>query len=605
MSIKLIAETAWHHDGDLEFMKALIQNIVQSSKADIIKLHLTLDLDEYMNRNHSIYHYLEKRMFSEDQWASVINSAANKQKQLMLLYNDTRSIRFGAQYKPDYVEIHSVCLNDTYLLETLKDNVSVDTKIVLGVGGTGLNELEYALDILDHDNIVMMFGFQNYPTIYKDLNFRKIKRVMDLFPHCEYGYADHCSWDEPNNILVTVLGAALGMNYIEKHVTTEYGVERTDWNSAISIDLFNEIKAKLEVLNLCMGDGMLKLNAAESEYSVHGPNKKAGVLTQDVNSGTKFTLDMVQYQRSGQLTDLSIIETRVMKTVQYHGICLRAKRCKNKISKKIRLMRIGFLITARLKSTRLPKKILFPLNGTTVIERVIQRARQVQGGGDDIVLCTSYVNQDLPLVEISKAQDISYFNGDPEDVLQRLLTAARLFGYDFVIGITADNPLFSIEYAKLIREMFLEDPGLDFIYTSDLPIGLNIYGMSTNALETVCEVKEIIDTEIWGRLINRPEIFNVRQLEVQEKYISDQYRLTLDEPDDYKLISTLYDMMEPDEIPSLDDIYSILQGDSSLQKINSHVIQKDLDSETIRNIDDYFRANYDKIISVKNQIYNR
>jgi len=50
--------------------------------------------------------------------------------------------------------------------------------------------------------------------------------------------------------------------------------------------------------------------------------------------------------------------------------------------------------------------------------------------------------------------------------------------------------------------MFIDDPSLDFVYTADLPIGLNIYGMSTNALETVCEVKEIVDTEIWGRLIN-------------------------------------------------------------------------------------------------------
>ena len=40
-------------------------------------------------------------------------------------------------------------------------------------------------------------------------------------------------------------------------------------------------------------------------------------------------------------------------------------------------MNIGFLITARLKSSRLKEKLLLPLNGYTIIERVIQRAKQV------------------------------------------------------------------------------------------------------------------------------------------------------------------------------------------------------------------------------------
>ena len=38
-------------------------------------------------------------------------------------------------------------------------------------------------------------------------------------------------------------------------------------------------------------------------------------------------------------------------------------------------MNIGFLITARLKSKRLKFKILKSLNGYSVIERIIQRAK--------------------------------------------------------------------------------------------------------------------------------------------------------------------------------------------------------------------------------------
>ena len=67
-------------------------------------------------------------------------------------------------------------------------------------------------------------------------------------------------------------------------------------------------------------------------------------------------------------------------------------------------MKIGFLITARLKSTRLKFKILKNLNGYTVMGKVIQRAKNKTMY--DIVLCTSSLNQDLPLIRIAKDNDI-------------------------------------------------------------------------------------------------------------------------------------------------------------------------------------------------------
>ena len=42
-------------------------------------------------------------------------------------------------------------------------------------------------------------------------------------------------------------------------------------------------------------------------------------------------------------------------------------------------MKIGFFITARLKSSRLKRKVLLDLNGKTLIDRVIERAKKVNG----------------------------------------------------------------------------------------------------------------------------------------------------------------------------------------------------------------------------------
>ena len=89
-------------------------------------------------------------------------------------------------------------------------------------------------------------------------------------------------------------------------------------------------------------------------------------------------------------------------------------------------MKIGFLITARLKSKRLKFKILKPLNGFSVIDRVIQRAKRIKNCSD-IVLCTSRLNQDLPLIRSAINNGIYYYNGSADDVLKRLLDATELF----------------------------------------------------------------------------------------------------------------------------------------------------------------------------------
>lgn len=306
--IKLIAETAWHHDGEFSFMEHLLDTILNQSKADAVKMHVTLDFDEYMDSSHSIYNDLKSKLFSLKQWTDLIKTVKNKNKDLMLLYNDIKAIEFGSQFDPLLVEIHSVCLNDIHLLDAVKNNIDSKTKVVLGVGGSTLKEINSAIDRINHENIVLMFGFQNFPTKYEDINYLKMKKIKSQYPDFSFGYADHTAWDEPNNVLITLLGAAQGVEYIEKHVTTLYGQERTDWQSAVSIEMFNEIADKIKILDECEGNGLLDLNEGEKTYSVYGPMKKAGILKVDVSKGDKHKLENIVFKRTGETTDLSQVD---------------------------------------------------------------------------------------------------------------------------------------------------------------------------------------------------------------------------------------------------------------------------------------------------------
>lgn len=264
-------------------------------------------------------------------------------------------------------------------------------------------------------------------------------------------------------------------------------------------------------------------------------------------------------------------------------------------------MKIGLFITARLKSTRLPLKLLLDLKGRTIIERVIDRAKLISNV-DTIVLCTSLNPQDKPLADIALKNTVHYYLGSEEDVLQRLLDAAKFFNLDYILSITGENPFFSIEYAnRTIDE--IKNSKADFTCFEGLPIGCMVYGLRVNALEVVCKIKKEIDTEIWGPLINRPEIFRTNVQKVEKFYERPSLRITNDFWEDYMFLQTIYSHFDTTSSPSLYDVLSLLDKNPNYLKIHGERKQAGLSKETIDRINNFYTENKDRILKLKKSIY--
>jgi len=293
--MKVIAETAWHHEGDVEFMKDLAKSI-KESKADIAKFHITLDLDEYIDKSHSLYNGYQTWKISKEDWRDILNIF--QPNELMLLCNDTASVEFAMEYNPYMIELHAVCMNDLHLLDSVKKHISKDTKIALGISGNTLEEIDFTINYLNHPNIVLMYGFQNYPTDFNEINFNRLKKIMQFYPNYEFGYADHCGFNEEFNELVTIIGASLGVNYIEKHLTTQFAQKRLDYEATISFDMLDKLCDKLKIVSQSFGSGSLEFSNGEKNYSKLGTLKKAPMLNQDVKKGEKLTKDKIVFKRA-------------------------------------------------------------------------------------------------------------------------------------------------------------------------------------------------------------------------------------------------------------------------------------------------------------------
>jgi len=261
-------------------------------------------------------------------------------------------------------------------------------------------------------------------------------------------------------------------------------------------------------------------------------------------------------------------------------------------------MKIGYFITARLKSSRLKRKIVLPLNGNTVLDHVINRCKETNDI-DDVVLCTSTNPQDAELYDYALKHQIKFYAGSEDDVLKRLLDAAKYYGFDAFISITADNPLHSIYVSNQIID-WVNKENLDFIFTSGLPIGLTPYFISTKALEIAVAMKEQSDTEIWGPFVNRPDFFRIGYLEIISDLYENNIRLTCDYQEDYNVITDIYNQFPEGHNPSIFEVSELLKK-GTVKITNNNVKQTSVPDEVIEEIKQTFNThiNQGKAIAEK------
>jgi len=266
-------------------------------------------------------------------------------------------------------------------------------------------------------------------------------------------------------------------------------------------------------------------------------------------------------------------------------------------------VKIGFVIPARLASQRLKNKILLDLNGKTVLDRVIERAQRVQGV-DEVVIAIANEPENNIITKICSAKNIRYFIGDPIDVFKRIKETSDFFGYDYIATITPDNPLFSTHIVNLMIKEIYNDPNIDYIKIDQdsVPIGSWPYILNVKLLRTLSEFKSIINTEIWGVLI-KEDFFKVKTLSFKNVYNS-KFRLTLDTYEDYLVINKIYaEILKDKNFVTLDDAIFFLETHPEIAEINSHVVQKSVNLEIIKQINEMYAKNADLLKEIKRKYY--
>jgi spore coat polysaccharide biosynthesis protein SpsF len=240
--------------------------------------------------------------------------------------------------------------------------------------------------------------------------------------------------------------------------------------------------------------------------------------------------------------------------------------------------RVGITIEARMTSTRLPGKVLLPVLGRPMLAMMVERVRRVPGV-DAIVIATTVNASDDPIAELAARLGVGCHRGSEEDVLQRVLDAARAHDLDVIVELTGDCPLIDPAVIASVIATY-RTAGVDYVSncldSRTFPLGMETQVFATDILADVARrTDDAGDREHVSLYIYRhPELYSLQNHPAPAP-LADGARLTLDTPADYELIRRVFEALYPTK-PDFDlaAILALFRRQPELRALNAGVAQK-------------------------------
>ncbi|MBW2029639.1 MAG: glycosyltransferase family protein [Deltaproteobacteria bacterium] len=236
------------------------------------------------------------------------------------------------------------------------------------------------------------------------------------------------------------------------------------------------------------------------------------------------------------------------------------------------------IVQARMGSKRFPGKVLEEIGGVPMLWHTFQRIRKVPEI-DDVVLATSKLGRDDPLVRFAERESISVFRGSEEDVLERYYMTAKEIQAETIVRITGDCPFIDPAITRRTVKLFLENR-IDYSSNTierTFPRGTDTEVFSFDALERAYhEGSTRADREhVTHYIVSNTGKFRVKW--VKSKKNLSYIRHCVDVKQDYLFAKALFFHLAFDNIFfTTEEVEALLKRLPWLMEINAHVCQKEL-----------------------------
>lgn len=316
--LSIIAEIAQGFEGKPE-QASLLMKAAALAGADAAKYQL-IYADELATPDYKYYDLFKSLEMPEEIWEGLASYASDLGIELHLDIFGLRSLELAEKLQVGAVKLHGTDIANVGLLKAVA--ASQVNKVLLGAGGAFGSEIEQALQILSTKEVVVLLGFQGYPTPNEANQIGRVRLLVERFtksyPNVTVGFADHADPENPLRYAIAASALGAGATVLEKHITLGKIMKLEDHEAALNPDEFHEFCQVARACNEAIGSSseVYDFGMSESEYAYRKMIRRHVVTSGNLEAGSKIkAADVVLKRTSSEdiITDLGSVYNRTLK----------------------------------------------------------------------------------------------------------------------------------------------------------------------------------------------------------------------------------------------------------------------------------------------------
>ena len=317
MPTQIVAEIAQGFEGRPE-QAILMIKAAAASKADAVKFQLVI-ADELSTPDYEHYELFTTLEMDTAVWQDMKTSCDQLGVELVVDIFGPASLAMAECLSLKTVKIHATDIANVPLLRALA--ASSIGSILLGAGGATRTEIANALDILQSKRVVLLHGFQGYPTAVEENQMSRIGVYHDLIAGrsgVEVGLSDHADPHTPLNVTLSAFALASGITVIEKHLTMGVCMELEDHEAAMNPDEFRHFVKAVRELEASVGErsDAEDFGMSRKEQNYRLKTRRHVVAARDLKVGDRIGDEDTLLKRTQSPHHISEVAEVVGKTVK-------------------------------------------------------------------------------------------------------------------------------------------------------------------------------------------------------------------------------------------------------------------------------------------------
>jgi len=318
MGLKIVAELAQGFEGKLD-QATLLMRAASKAGADAVKFQMVF-ADELATSDYQHYQLFKSLEMPDREWKSLADLAKILKIELQLDIFGSQSLELAQNIGVEAIKLHGTDIANIGLLKQVSD-CNIKT-VYLGAGGANFDELKLCLDVLSRKQVVILIGFQGYPTQTEDNQISRVNLLLTKLrgehSNLLIGFADHADPESVMNYAIGATAIGAGATVIEKHLTLGRALMLEDHEAALNPDEFLTFSTIMRNCYAALGSTSTNddFNMSIAEATYRKNIRRHVVAKKNLEEGRLINEDDVVLKRTSSnsvITNIGDVYKKVLK----------------------------------------------------------------------------------------------------------------------------------------------------------------------------------------------------------------------------------------------------------------------------------------------------